>query len=90
MSSERKLIRRKCPGCGHEAVDPLTVFRLPGELEFLAQALELPEETVTTMLDRGAIPVRRWVDKNGRAYGPLSVLFADAVEAVRGSGQNIS
>ena len=80
---------RSCPGCGHQFFSPHTLFRLPVDLDPLASALELPAETVTQMIATSAIPVRRAVDRNGRLYGPLLVLLADAAAAMRGSRTDI-
>jgi len=75
--NRRTLLTRGCPRCGREMIDPYTLFRLPRDLEELAEALGLPAETVTAMIDAGKIPIRRAVDKNGRRYGPTLVWLAD-------------
>jgi hypothetical protein len=84
MKKERALRIRKCPTCGHSSPDPLTIFRLPQDAGLLAEALDLPEESVAEMIAQGAIRPRRAVDKNGRCYGPVIVLFADALKAMEG------
>jgi len=89
MKTDRKLITRKCLHCGDTFADPLTIFRLPDELELLATSLTLPAERVTAMLDRGTIKIRRAVDDDDRPHGPLLVLLADAFEAVEGLQKNI-
>lgn len=80
---------RECRNCGHRLPDPLAIFRLPKEIDSLADALELAVETVTAMIHRGEIPVRRAVDRNGRPYGPKVVLLIDALTALQGSRRNI-
>ena len=82
MRKERKPVKWKCPNCDHKFVSPLRLFRLPGDLPLLAESLEMPAETITALLDRGTIPVRRAVDKNGRRYGPLLVWLVDAYAAI--------
>ena len=61
------------------------LYHLPRDLAGLCAALGLPAKTVTTLIANGSIPTRRAVDKNGRSYGPILVLFADAAAAMRGS-----
>ena len=61
----------------------MTLFHLPDDLELLAECLELPSTTVTAMLDRGKIPIRHNVDKNGRPTGRRAVLLDDARRAVK-------
>ena len=68
MKNQKQLITHKCPGCSHEFTSPMNLFCLPDDLDLLAKSLELPAATVTTMLDRAEILVRRWVDKNGRPH----------------------
>jgi hypothetical protein len=90
MKPERKLVTLKCPGCGDDFVSPLTIFRLPGELDLLAKCLDLPAKAVAAMLDTGTIPLRRAIDKNGRRHGKFLVFFGDAQRAIRGLRENMS
>jgi hypothetical protein len=90
MKKQRVLSYRKCPDCGHNFPEPRTVFRLPEDTGLLADAVELPGETVSALIDHGTIPTRRSINKNGRPYGPVVVLFHDALKAMKGLRENNS
>jgi len=77
VRTKRTLPTLKCPDCSHEFPDSMTLIHLPADLELVAECLELPSTTVTAMLDRGEIPVRRpWFSMGRRA-----VLLSDAKRA---------
>jgi hypothetical protein len=88
MKKERKLLYLKCRGSGHTQVDPLSLFRIPDDLQLLADSLHLPVRTVEDYLSKGGIPIRRAVDRLGRSRGPFVVLLGDALESLRGSTLN--
>jgi hypothetical protein len=91
MSKERrKLLTLKCPDCSHEFTSPMNLLFLPDDLGFLAECLGLPPATVTAMLDRGEIPIRHNVDKNGRPTGRRAVLLGDVHRAMKGLREYIS
>jgi hypothetical protein len=86
--SKRTLLTHKCPSCNYEFTSPFMLFHLPDDLELLAECLGLPSATVTAMLDRGEIPIRHNVDKNGRTTGRRAVLLGDARMAANGLRKN--
>lgn len=58
------------------------LYHLPRDFVALCEALNLPAETVTAMIDAGKIPIRRAVDKNGRRYGPILVWLQDVRQTI--------
>lgn len=52
-------------------------YRLPRNLAELSGVVQLPVETLNTMIAIGLIPTRRVVDKNGRRCGPTWVRLSD-------------
>ena len=84
MNDPKTVIEIECPCC-KRSFNPFQRYELPAELELLAQALELPVETVLAMLASGEIPQRQKRDAIGRWYGPRIVFMDDALRAMRKS-----
>ena len=77
MKKENSIPEIEC-SCCKRRFNPFQRYELPAEFESLAQALELPAETVLAMLARGEIPQRQKRDAIGRWYGPRMVFLGDA------------
>ncbi len=56
------------------------LYYLPKDLEALAARLGLPVPEVVQLIDGGRVPLRRWLNKNRRQYGPPVVLIHDALK----------
>ena len=56
------------------------VYNMPKDVGALAARLGLPVQEVVQLIDGGRVPLRRWLNKNRRPYGPPVVLIHDALK----------
>ncbi len=55
------------------------VYNMPKDVGALAARLGLPVPDLIQLIDDGKIPLRRWLNKHRRPYGPHAVVIHDVL-----------